>query len=165
MKNRENYVSTPSATLTQSGLLAVLLQQQRRKAIELARVAHTASKDVPSLGFVGVRSTAPPPLADDSAVALEREPHGTLESCTESMLMAHEVHTYADLLQQIHNALRIQHPEWVQPNGESPMCDSYEARLMELLDTLTRTGPNEPIMVPHCDLHGRSRIETAAEAN
>jgi hypothetical protein len=37
------------------------------------------------------------------------------------------------LLQQIHDDLRIQHPEWVQPNGESPTCDSYEARLMELL--------------------------------
>jgi len=32
-----------------------------------------------------------------------------------------------------HDDLRIQHPEWVQPNGESPTCDSYEARLMELL--------------------------------
>jgi hypothetical protein len=40
----------------------------------------------------------------------------------------------AALLQQIHDDLRIQHPEWVQPNGESPTCDSYEARLMELLD-------------------------------
>jgi len=45
----------------------------------------------------------------------------------------------AALLQQIHDDLRIQHPEWVQPNGESPTCDSpptcdsYEARLMELL--------------------------------
>jgi hypothetical protein len=40
----------------------------------------------------------------------------------------------AALLQQIHDDLRIQHPEWVQPNGESPTCDSYEARLMKLLD-------------------------------
>jgi hypothetical protein len=27
-----------------------------------------------------------------------------------------------------------QHPEWVQANGESPPCDSYESRLMHLLD-------------------------------
>jgi hypothetical protein len=47
--------------------------------------------------------------------------------------MAHEIYTYTDLLQQIRNDLRIQNPEWIQPNGESPMCDSYEARLMELL--------------------------------
>jgi hypothetical protein len=49
-----------------------------------------------------------------------------------------QVHTYGELRQQIHHDLRIQHPEWVEPNGESPMCDSYEARLMELLDALTR---------------------------
>ncbi len=33
--------------------------------------------------------------------------------------MAHQVDTYGGLLQQIHNDLRIQHPEWIQPNGES----------------------------------------------
>jgi hypothetical protein len=37
MKNRKNYVMTSAATLTQSGLLAVLLQRQRCKAVELAR--------------------------------------------------------------------------------------------------------------------------------
>jgi hypothetical protein len=47
--------------------------------------------------------------------------------------MLQQVHTYAELRKQIHHDLRIQHPEWVQPNGESPTCDSYEARLMELL--------------------------------
>jgi len=46
-----------------------------------------------------------------------------------------QIHTYTELRQQIHDDLRIQHPEWVQPNGESPMCDSYEGRLMELLGT------------------------------
>jgi hypothetical protein len=39
----------------------------------------------------------------------------------------------ADLRQQIHDDLRRQHPEWVLPNGESPMCDAYEGRLMDLL--------------------------------
>jgi len=52
--------------------------------------------------------------------------------------MLHQLHTYADLRKKIHDDLRIQHPEWVQPNGESPMCDSYEARLMETLDVLIR---------------------------
>jgi hypothetical protein len=37
MKNSKNYVMTPPATLTQSGLLAVLLQRQRLKVIESAR--------------------------------------------------------------------------------------------------------------------------------
>lgn len=39
----------------------------------------------------------------------------------------------ANLRHQIHDDLRKQHPEWVLPNGESPMCDAYEARLMDLL--------------------------------
>jgi hypothetical protein len=49
------------------------------------------------------------------------------------------MHTYTELRQQIHDDLRLQHPEWVQPNGESPICDSYEARLTELIDALTGT--------------------------
>jgi len=57
--------------------------------------------------------------------------------------MAHQVHTYTELRQQIHDDLRIQHPEWVQPNGESPMCDSYEARFIELLEALMERGSNE----------------------
>jgi hypothetical protein len=52
---------------------------------------------------------------------------------TKSVTMSQEICTYAELLQQIHDDLRIQHPEWVQPNGQSPTCDFYEARLMELL--------------------------------
>jgi len=51
--------------------------------------------------------------------------------------MAHQIHTYTELRQRIHDDLRLQHPDWVQPNGESPICDSYEARLMELIDALT----------------------------
>ena len=52
--------------------------------------------------------------------------------------MNHRQYTYADLRKQMHDALRIQHPEWIQPNGESPVCDSYEARLMETLNVLGR---------------------------
>ena len=55
--------------------------------------------------------------------------------------MIHQLHTYADLRRQIHNDLRIQHPEWVQPNGESPMCDSYETRLMKTLAVLKGQRP------------------------
>ena len=57
--------------------------------------------------------------------------------------MSPQMHTYTELRQQIHDDLRIQHPEWIQPNGESPICDSYESRLTELLDTLTRRGSTE----------------------
>ena len=46
---------------------------------------------------------------------------------------AKEVELYGQLQQQIHEALRRQHPEWVQANGESPMCDAYETRFAKLL--------------------------------
>ena len=59
------------------------------------------------------------------------------------------VSTYTELRQQIHDDLQIQHPEWVQPNGKSPMCASYEARVMELLDSLTQRGSNESIAATH----------------
>jgi hypothetical protein len=65
------------------------------------------------------------------------------------MAMAQEIHTYADLLQKIHHDLRIQHPEWIQQNGDSPMCDSYEARLMELLVASRPMDSNETIAVSH----------------
>jgi hypothetical protein len=61
----------------------------------------------------------------------------------------------ADLRQQIHDDLRIQHPEWVEPNGESSMC------LLEELDALTRSGSNESVAAPHRALEqGLNRIDT-----
>jgi hypothetical protein len=63
--------------------------------------------------------------------------------------MSHEIQTYTELRQQIRDDLRIQHPEWVEPNGECPMCDSYESRLMELLATFTRSGSDESV----ADIH------------
>ncbi|PYJ69458.1 MAG: hypothetical protein DME76_08830 [Verrucomicrobia bacterium] len=44
-----------------------------------------------------------------------------------------EIRSYAQLQRQIHDALRVQHPEWVEPNGDCPTCESYESRLSELL--------------------------------
>ena len=55
----------------------------------------------------------------------------------------------AELRQQIHDDLRMQHPEWIEPNGECPECDVYEARLMEELDILTRMGSDESIAAIH----------------
>ena len=59
-----------------------------------------------------------------------------------SPVLPGEVQEYVHLQRQIHDALRKEHPEWVEPNGESPMCDFYEARLTEQLDTFTRKGSN-----------------------
>jgi len=47
--------------------------------------------------------------------------------------MCHQIHSYSELQQQIHEDLRIQHPEWVGPNGDCPRCDSYERRQAELI--------------------------------
>src|SRR5215475_4307741 len=60
-----------------------------------------------------------------------------------------EIHTYAELRQQIHNDLRAQHPEWIQPDGKSPRCDSYEARLMQVLDSMTQRESPQSIIDPH----------------
>ena len=47
--------------------------------------------------------------------------------------MSDEIHSYIQLQQQIHHALRVQHPDWIEPNGNCPTCDAYESRLADLL--------------------------------
>src|ERR1700747_2639063 len=73
--------------------------------------------------------------------------HGTQERFTKPIPVSHQIHTYTELREQIHNDLRLQHPEWVEPTGECPTCDSYEARLAKLLDTYTGKGTNESIVL------------------
>jgi len=45
--------------------------------------------------------------------------------------MSDEIRSYTELQRHIHEAPRIQHPDWVESNGESTICNSYEARLAE----------------------------------
>ena len=45
-----------------------------------------------------------------------------------------EIGSYVQLQHQIHDALREQHPEWIEKNGECPTCESYESRFAELLN-------------------------------
>lgn len=80
---------------------------------------------------------------------LDKPSPATPESFTKPSAVSHQIHTYTELRQQIHDDLRCQHPEWVHPNGKSPMCDSYESRLMELLDSLTRGKSDQSIVDPH----------------
>ena len=40
---------------------------------------------------------------------------------------------YVELQREMHEALRAQHPEWIQPGGDCPTCDSYESRLAAML--------------------------------
>jgi hypothetical protein len=44
-----------------------------------------------------------------------------------------DIRPYVQLQRQIHDALRVEHPEWVKPDGDCPTCESYESRLAELL--------------------------------
>ena len=39
----------------------------------------------------------------------------------------------SQLQQEIHATLRVQHPEWVEPNGDCTTSESYESRLAKLL--------------------------------
>jgi hypothetical protein len=54
--------------------------------------------------------------------------------------MPNEIHSYTELQRKIHQDLRVQHPEWVEPSGDCPICDSYELRLAELLGLTQRSN-------------------------
>jgi len=54
------------------------------------------------------------------------------------MTITDEVCNYADLQRQMHDALRAQHPEWIQPDGQSPICDDYDSRFAELLNLFSK---------------------------
>jgi hypothetical protein len=101
--------STPTLTLTQSGLLAVLLQRQRYAVIQLAQ-RHAHRQYLCSAFW----KTLTWPFR---------------------ALTARTLVDYTGRRQQIHGDLRIQHPEWVEQNGESSM------RLMERLDTYKAGKP------------------------
>ena len=67
--------------------------------------------------------------------------------------MSDQIHSYTELQQQIHQDLRIQHPDWIEPNGDCPTCDSYESRLAEVLLGLNQRSNavrmhNSSLMVP-----------------
>jgi hypothetical protein len=108
--------STPTLTLTQSGLLAALLQRQRYVVIQLSR-RHARRQHLRAAFWKNL-------------------------TWPFRALKARALADYTGRRQQIHGDLRVQHPEWVESNGESSM------RLMELLDALTRRGPNNSIATP-----------------
>ena len=54
-------------------------------------------------------------------------------SLTDTIAMSDRIRNYTQLREFIRASLRNQNPEWVEPNGDSPLCDSYEARFAELL--------------------------------
>jgi hypothetical protein len=52
---------------------------------------------------------------------------------TRSSILVPEVPGYAVLQREIHDALRAQHPEWIEADGKSPTCDYYESLFAALL--------------------------------
>jgi hypothetical protein len=50
-----------------------------------------------------------------------------------SQTVPDDVQPYVQLQKQMHEALLREHTEWVEPNGDCPMCEAYESRLAELL--------------------------------
>ena len=111
-------------TLTQSGMLAVLLQRQRYKVFQLAR--RNAHRKPVQAAFWNTLTWARRQSGSKG--------RATLESCTRPIATSHQIPTDTELRQQIHDDLRLKYPEWVEPNGESSMC------LMGVIDTLTRTA-------------------------
>ena len=47
--------------------------------------------------------------------------------------LAAEVPAYAELERTMHDALLVQHPEWVERDGNCPTCDDYDRRFARLL--------------------------------
>jgi len=68
-----------------------------------------------------------------TSLELMRASNNTLEDLNKAAVACRKIDTFTKLRQQIRNDLRLQHPEWIEPSGESPMCDFYEERLMKLL--------------------------------
>jgi hypothetical protein len=50
-----------------------------------------------------------------------------------------ELQAYVQLQQEMREALRKEHPEWIEPDGECPTCEAYESRLAELLGLASST--------------------------
>jgi hypothetical protein len=66
-------------------------------------------------------------------------------SASLTALTPEELQPYLQLQHQIHDALRREHPEWIQPDGHCPMCEAYESRLMELLGLASPIKPRSVV--------------------
>ena len=102
-------------------------------AVVLVRFDHVASAHLDDLGASDLYLYTNQPSA--RLCDLFSRPH-LLKQRGQRRVVMLQTNTVADLRQQIHDDLRRQHPEWVLLNGESPMCDAYEARLMDELSEL-----------------------------
>jgi hypothetical protein len=51
-----------------------------------------------------------------------------------------KIRTYDELQRHILNALRDQNPDWIEPDGSSPIFESYQRRFAELLAFFGQQG-------------------------
>jgi hypothetical protein len=70
------------------------------------------------------------------------------------MTITAEVCTYADLQRQMREALRAQNPEWIQPDGKSPICDDYDSRFAETAESLQRRSQCRKQLAKHKTSNG-----------
>src|SRR4029077_91990 len=107
-------------TLTQSGLLAVLLQRQRDKTSQLAcrRAQRNPIRAAlwSTLTWPWRALTAPVPVRHSRRALGRIPPAPILNLLPRPIAMFHPIHTYTELQLQIHDDLRIQHPEWIAPS-------------------------------------------------
>jgi hypothetical protein len=69
--------------------------------------------------------------------------------------MQDEIRAYAELQEQMHDALREQHPEWVDANGECSACQLYEERFAEQLELFAKKPQIRPSDTAEAELTTR----------
>jgi hypothetical protein len=60
----------------------------------------------------------------------------TSDSTSRGASVAKRIAAYAELQKQLHRDLRAQNPDWIDAEGNSPMCDWYDRRLAKLIWTV-----------------------------
>lgn len=58
------------------------------------------------------------------------------DSTSRDASVAKRIEAYAQLQKQLHHDVRTQNPDWVDAEGNSPMCDWYDRRLAKLISTV-----------------------------
>ncbi len=138
-------------TLSQSGLLGLMLEHHHWKAFQAARRRAYLKRVGAAFrnNFTWSRRTrmARMPVAGSAEPVAATVPCGPVAPAP--VAVSHQIRTYPELQQQIHHDLRIQHPDWIGPDGECPMCDVYEARFTQLLDTYMQNESDESVAAIH----------------
>jgi hypothetical protein len=102
------------------------LEIAKRTLDQVLRVVQTISLSATALqGFSSFSSSGSESAVSDDCPGRED---------TKDFLTVRErISSYAELQKLIHEALRIQNPEWIGADGKSEMCEFYEARFAKLI--------------------------------